>query len=87
MSKGNVEAMPDHAMKDPSELFLGRRNGTFQRSAKAAGILHFQRTRGAALADLNLDGMLDLVEVNRREPVRLWRNVGQRYGGQAQAHG
>ena len=76
VSKGNVEAMPDHAMKDPSELFLGRRNGTFQRSAKAAGILHFQRTRGAALTDLNLDGMLDLVEVIRREPVRLWRNAG-----------
>jgi hypothetical protein len=76
VAKGNVEAMPDHAMKDPSELFLGRRDGTFVAAAKAAGILHFDRTRGAALADLNLDGLLDLVEVNRREPVRLWRNVG-----------
>ena len=76
VAKGNVEAMPDHAMKDPSELFLGRADGTFERAAKAAGILHFDRTRGAALTDLNLDGLLDLVEVNRREPVRLWRNVG-----------
>lgn len=76
VSKGNVEAMPDHAAKDPSELFLGRRDGTFKPVAKAAGILHYDRTRGAALTDLNLDGLLDLVEVNRREPVRLWRNVG-----------
>jgi hypothetical protein len=36
----------------------------------------FARARGAALADLNLDGLLDLVEVNRRERVELWRNVG-----------
>jgi hypothetical protein len=28
------------------------------------------------LVDLNLDGMLDLVEVNRVENVNLWRNVG-----------
>ena len=76
MAKGNVEAMPENAMKDPSELFLGKSDGTFERVAKAAGILHFDRTRGAALTDLNLDGLLDLVEVNRREPVRLWRNVG-----------
>jgi hypothetical protein len=78
VAKGNVEAMPDHALKDPSELFLRRADGTFARSAKAAGIQHFDRTRGAALADLNADGLLDLVEVNRREPVRLWRNVGAR---------
>src|ERR687892_436304 len=31
---------------------------------------------GEALADLNLDGLLDLVVVNRRENVSLWRNVG-----------
>ncbi len=28
------------------------------------------------MVDLNLDGMLDLVQVNRRENVSLWRNVG-----------
>ena len=36
------------------------------RCAEAAGILDFERGRGAALADLNLDGLLDLVEVNLR---------------------
>ena len=34
-----------------------------------AGIASFARARGAALADLNLDGLLDLVVVNRRENV------------------
>lgn len=76
IAKGNVEAMPEFAAKDPSNLLLGDAEGTFTESAEAAGIVHFERGRGAALVDLNLDGMLDLVEVNRREPVNVWRNVG-----------
>jgi hypothetical protein len=44
--------------------------------ADVAGILSFDRGRGAALADFNLDGLLDLVEVNYGAPTRLWRNVG-----------
>ena len=76
VSKGNVEAMPDQAMKDPNNLLIGNARGNFQEAAKAAGVLDFGRSRGAAVADLNLDGLLDLVVVERREPVRLWRNVG-----------
>jgi len=76
ISKGNVEAMPDYAARDPSNLFLGQPDGTFSESAEAAGIVSFARGRGGALVDLNLDGMLDLVQVNRRENVTLWRNVG-----------
>ncbi len=76
VTKGNVDEMPDFAAKDPSNLFLGQVDGTFVESAEAAGVLSFARARGAALADLNLDGMLDLVVVNRRENVKVWRNVG-----------
>ncbi len=76
VSKGNVSAEPDHAAKDPSNLLLGRADGTFGEAADAAGTLSFERGRGAALADFNLDGLLDLVEVNVDAPVRLWRNVG-----------
>jgi hypothetical protein len=76
VAKGNVESMPDYAAKDPSNLFLGQPDGTFKEGAEAAGILSYARGRGAALADLNLDGLLDLVEVNRRENVSVWRNVG-----------
>ena len=80
VSKGNVEAMPDYAARDPSNLLLGQADGTFKEGADAAGILDFARGRGAALADFNLDGMLDLVKVNLDAPVMLWRNVG---GGDA----
>jgi enediyne biosynthesis protein E4 len=76
VSKGNVEAMPDQAARDPSNLLLGQADGTFVEGADAAGIMSFARARGAALADFNLDGMLDLIVVNRRENVKLWRNVG-----------
>ena len=76
ISKGNVEAMPEFAAKDPSNLLLGQPDGTFSESGGAAGIVSFVRGRGAAVVDLNLDGMLDLVQVNRRENVSLWRNLG-----------
>jgi hypothetical protein len=76
VSKGNVDAQPDYATKDPSDLFLGRPDGTFEEGAEEAGVLSFSRGRGAALADLNLDGLLDLVVSNYGDPVRIWRNVG-----------
>jgi hypothetical protein len=76
VSKGNVDQIPDYAARDPSNLFLGRPDGTFAEVAADAGILDYDRSRGAALADLNSDGLLDLVEVKLRAPVHLWRNVG-----------
>jgi len=76
VSKGNVSVQPDFAQKDPNDLFLGQPDGTFKEAADKAGILNFLRGRGAALADFNLDGMPDLVEVNYGAPVKVWRNVG-----------
>ena len=76
IAKGNVEAQSETAVKDPSNLLIANADGTFTEAAEVAGILSYARGRGAALADFNLDGMLDLVEVNRRENVKLWRNVG-----------
>jgi hypothetical protein len=76
VSKGNVELQTDHAARDPNNLLIGQQDGTFVEGAEDAGIMGFHRARGAALTDLNLDGLLDLVVVNRREPVQLWRNVG-----------
>ncbi|MEE8405779.1 MAG: CRTAC1 family protein [Acidimicrobiia bacterium] len=76
ISKGNVGSQPDYAIDDPNNLLLGQSDGSFSETAQSAGILNFGRTRGAAVVDLNLDGMLDLVEVNRSEPVTIWRNVG-----------
>jgi hypothetical protein len=76
VSKGNVEAMTDYAAADPNNLLLGQPDGTFVEAAEAAGIVDFGRSRGAALVDLNLDGLLDLVVVVRRENVAVWRNTG-----------
>ncbi|MFO7700256.1 MAG: CRTAC1 family protein [Acidimicrobiia bacterium] len=76
VAKGNVDAMPTFTDEDPNNLFLGQPDGTFVEGAIDAGIVHFDKTRGAALVDLNRDGLLDLVEVNRTAPVRLWRNLG-----------
>ncbi|HET7028358.1 MAG TPA: CRTAC1 family protein [Candidatus Limnocylindrales bacterium] len=76
IAKGNVDDQPDFATRDPSDLLLGRPDGTFVESADAAGILNFGKGRGAALVDFNLDGLLDLVEVNVDDAVRLWRNLG-----------
>jgi enediyne biosynthesis protein E4 len=76
VAKGNVEEQPEYAMRDPNNLLLGQADGTFVEGAEEAGIVDYKRARGGALVDLNLDGMLDLVVVNRAEPVTLWRNVG-----------
>ena len=87
VSKGNVEAQVEYAAEDPSNLLLGNPDGTFTEVAETAGIVDFARSRGAALADFNLDGMLDLIEVNRREPVKLWRNFGWGEAGDPQPMG
>jgi hypothetical protein len=76
VAKGNIEAMADFAARDPNNLLIGQPDGTFVEGGVEAGIVSFARARGAALADLNLDGLLDLVVVNRRVNVSLWRNVG-----------
>ena len=62
-------------------------DGTFTEARQQAGIVSFDRGRGAALADFNLDGLLDLVEVNLDAPVRLWRNVGAGTAADAGADG
>jgi len=82
VTKGNVEAEVDMAAKDPTNLFLALPDGTFREVADQAGILTFARGRGAAVADFNMDGLLDILEVTRRDNVKLWRNVG---GGSADA--
>jgi enediyne biosynthesis protein E4 len=80
VSKGNVDAQPDFAMDDPSNLLLGQPDGTFLEAADRAGIVVMDRGRGAALVDLNLDGRLDLVESFFGAPARVWRNAGPAEG-------
>ena len=76
ISKGNVKEQADFARLDPSNLLLGKADGTFVERADAAGTLDYDLGRGAALTDFNLDGLPDLVEVHLSSPVRIWRNTG-----------
>ena len=78
VAKGNVEAEEGYATRDPSNLLIGQADGTFVEGAETAGIVSYERARGGALVDLNLDGMLDLVVVNRR---RAGHAVAQRGSG------
>jgi hypothetical protein len=82
VSKGNVAVQPGFATKDPSDLFLGQPDGNFKQQAEAAGIVEYDRGRGAALADFNMDGLLDLIEVHYDAPVRVWLNAGSAASGE-----
>jgi hypothetical protein len=86
VSKGNVNVMPDYAARDPSNLLLGQPDGTFREAATEAGIVSYARARGAAVVDLNLDGRLDLVEVNLGEEAMVWRNTGSPGEGAGKSH-
>ena len=81
VAKGNVAKMPDFAEKDPNNLFLGQPDGVFLEVGDKAGVASFGIARGAQLVDFNLDGLLDLVVVNRWEPAQLWRQTGETGGG------
>jgi hypothetical protein len=74
--KGNVSTMPDFAILDPNDLLLGEADGHFTEVGQQAGVASFRRGRGGMLADLNGDGLLDILVVNRLDKAQLWRNLG-----------
>lgn len=80
IAKGNVEQMPGSAMKDPNNLLEQQADGSFAETAHLAGVASPVRSRGAALVDLNNDGLLDLAVVNRRAPLEIYRNVSTQTG-------
>ena len=80
IAKGNVDQMPSNAINDPNNLLMQLPDGTFVEAANEAGVASLARSRGAALADLNADGLLDIVVVNRRVPLEIWRNVTENTG-------
>jgi len=78
VSKGSAEALPGTAGDDPNDLLLGQWDGTFVEVGGEAGVASRESGRGAAVVDLNLDGKLDIVVVNREAPASLFRNLGAR---------
>lgn len=80
IAKGNVDQMPGMAMRDPNNLLRQTPDGHFTEVSAEAGVATVERSRGAALVDLNRDGLLDLVVVNRRAPLELWQNATEGAG-------
>ena len=78
--KGNVSEMPDFALKDPNNLLLQGPDGKFIEAGDKAGVASLKTGRGGAVVDLNGDGQLDIVVVNRHDPAELWRNTGEGLG-------
>ena len=73
--------MPEFAAFDPSNLLLGQWNGKFAEAGALAGLAQNRKSRGALVSDFNLDGMLDLLVVNRSAPASLFRNQGASLDG------
>jgi enediyne biosynthesis protein E4 len=80
VAKGNVDRMPDFAIKDPNNLLLQGVDGKFFDVADKAGVASTASSRGAAVVDFNNDGLLDLVVVNRNDKAQLWRNTSSNLG-------
>ncbi len=80
IAKGNVDQMPSNAMADPNNLLMQQADGPFVERSVEAGVASPERARGAALADLDGDGRLDLVVVNRRAPVEVYQNATEPAG-------
>lgn len=82
--KGNVWEMPDFAEKDPNNLLLQKPDGTFVEAGDRAGVASVEQGRGGALADFNLDGLIDIAVVNRNSAAQIWRNTSGDAGGWVQ---
>ena len=80
IAKGNVQEMPGLAMRDPNNLLVQGADGRFTEMGDLAGLADMERGRGAAVEDLNLDGLLDVVVVNRMAPLMVWQNLTEGAG-------
>ena len=85
--KGNVSTMPDFALLDPNNLLLQQPDGRFVEAGQQAGVASYRRGRGGLLVDLNGDGLLDMLVVNRWDKAQLWRNLGTGTADQPQSPG
>ena len=74
VAKGNVEEMEEAAADDPNNLLLGGPDGWFREASVEAGAASMRRSRGGAVIDLDLDGLLDIVVVNRMANVEILHN-------------
>nr|WP_319250891.1 CRTAC1 family protein [uncultured Celeribacter sp.] len=80
IAKGNVEQMPGLAAHDPNNLLQQTPDGRFAEVSVAAGVASMAKSRGGGLVDLNADGRLDLVVVNRESSMELYENSTEMVG-------
>jgi hypothetical protein len=84
VAKGNVAEMPDFAAKDPNNLLIQTIEGRFVEAGEVAGVASFATARGGIVTDFNLDGLMDIVAVNRWEGAQIWRNTSEGAGNWVQ---
>ena len=73
----NVELFQAITYKQPNSIFANLGNGTFADLSRDAGS-DFQvplAHRGAAFADLNRDGKIDVVTSSLQGPAEVWENI------------
>jgi len=84
VAKGNVDKMPDFAAADPNNMLVQQADGKFIETGDASGAGSRAVSRGAILTDFNLDGLVDIAVVNRRENAQILRNATQGAGNWVQ---
>jgi hypothetical protein len=67
--------MPDFAALDPSNLLLQQSDGRFFEAGHLSSLASFKRGRGGMVVDLNGDGLLDVLQVNRWDKAQIWRQL------------
>jgi hypothetical protein len=72
-----VELFEPAVYKEPDGLLMNLRNGTFSDVSQAGGLTEVKAHRGAAFADLDGDGRVDVVVASLGEPVEIWHNVSE----------
>ncbi len=65
---------------DTDRLYLNDGHGRFTEAGERAGVADGGRGRGAALADVNGDGLVDVLETRLGQPPRLLINLGPARG-------